>query len=220
MHGHGGPSTRCEIRLLQVPDVTMAYWDKGSKGTRNNGLPASLTDEFIKLDGEVGGGCPACMWRGACCPGALRFASSWCFPSWLRRPRRGARSKCTEQPHSGLRFSGEKKTLSSFYDQRWAGGDYSGWLPKDALNPPSMPPAATAQHHQFAVAVSGFVYVIFRSSVLLLGASAPNPCRRGGNTAVFVVYAAYICHKAAVKREPSTAIPKNGSAAQQSPAGG
>eukprot|EP00752_Nemacystus_decipiens_P006064 g5472.t1 len=37
----------------QVPDVTMAYWDKGSKGTRNHGLPASLTDEFIKLDGEI-----------------------------------------------------------------------------------------------------------------------------------------------------------------------
>lgn len=31
----------------------MAYWDKGSKDTRNLGLPASLTDEFIKLDGEV-----------------------------------------------------------------------------------------------------------------------------------------------------------------------
>lgn len=31
----------------------MAYWDKGSKDSRNHGLPASLTDEFIKLDGEV-----------------------------------------------------------------------------------------------------------------------------------------------------------------------
>lgn len=39
--------------LLKVPDVTMAYWDKGSKASRNDGLPAPLTDEFIKLDGEV-----------------------------------------------------------------------------------------------------------------------------------------------------------------------
>lgn len=31
----------------------MAYWDKGSKDSRNYGMPASLTDEFIKLDGEV-----------------------------------------------------------------------------------------------------------------------------------------------------------------------
>ncbi|CAN0019896.1 unnamed protein product [Ectocarpus sp. 12 AP-2014] len=37
----------------QVPDVTMAYWDKGSKDSRNYGMPASLTDELIKLDGEV-----------------------------------------------------------------------------------------------------------------------------------------------------------------------
>ncbi|CAN0289414.1 unnamed protein product [Pylaiella littoralis] len=37
----------------KVPDVSMAYWDKGSKDSRNHGLPASLTDEFIKLDGEV-----------------------------------------------------------------------------------------------------------------------------------------------------------------------
>lgn len=50
----------------------MAYWDKGSKGTRNNGLPASLTDEFIKLDGEVGG-CPACMWRGCLLPRGVAF---------------------------------------------------------------------------------------------------------------------------------------------------
>eukprot|EP00752_Nemacystus_decipiens_P006061 g5470.t1 len=37
----------------QVPDVTMAYWDEGSEDTRNYGLPASLTDEFIILDEET-----------------------------------------------------------------------------------------------------------------------------------------------------------------------
>ncbi|CAM9152411.1 unnamed protein product [Hapterophycus canaliculatus] len=37
----------------QVPDVTMAYWDKGSKHSRNDGLPASLTDEFVELGGEI-----------------------------------------------------------------------------------------------------------------------------------------------------------------------
>lgn len=31
----------------------MAYWDEGSKDSRNKGLPNCLTDEFITLDGEV-----------------------------------------------------------------------------------------------------------------------------------------------------------------------
>ncbi len=33
--------------------MRLAYWDEGSKDSRNKGLPACLTDEFITLDGEV-----------------------------------------------------------------------------------------------------------------------------------------------------------------------
>lgn len=47
------PLCRLVPCIVEVPDVTMAYWDKGSKDSRNYGMPASLTDEFIKLDGEV-----------------------------------------------------------------------------------------------------------------------------------------------------------------------
>lgn len=42
-----------ELHPRQVPDVTMAYWDKGSKESRKNGIPASLTNKYIELDGEV-----------------------------------------------------------------------------------------------------------------------------------------------------------------------
>ena len=31
----------------------MAYWDMGSTDSRNYGLPSSLTDKYIELDGEV-----------------------------------------------------------------------------------------------------------------------------------------------------------------------
>ena len=41
--------------LLQVPDTSMAYWDMGSTDSRNYGLPSSLTDKYIELDGEVPG---------------------------------------------------------------------------------------------------------------------------------------------------------------------
>ncbi|CAN0157806.1 unnamed protein product [Ascophyllum nodosum] len=37
----------------QVPDTSMAYWDMGSTDSRNYGLPSSLTDKYIELDGEV-----------------------------------------------------------------------------------------------------------------------------------------------------------------------
>ncbi|CAM9331079.1 unnamed protein product [Laminaria digitata] len=37
----------------QVPDMTMAYWDKGSKESRKSGIPASLTSKLIELDGEM-----------------------------------------------------------------------------------------------------------------------------------------------------------------------
>lgn len=38
---------------VQVPDVTMAYWDKTSHDTRQYGIPRSLTDEYVQLDEEV-----------------------------------------------------------------------------------------------------------------------------------------------------------------------
>lgn len=39
--------------MYQVPDVSMAYWDMGSADSRDFGLPTSLTDKYIELDGEV-----------------------------------------------------------------------------------------------------------------------------------------------------------------------
>lgn len=79
----------------------MAYWDKGSKGSRNHGLPASLTDEFIKLDGEVSSprACGTVSRRRSVCELLV-------FPRWSRRPRRSTFtcSPCVEVCRGELYF--------------------------------------------------------------------------------------------------------------------
>ncbi|CAM9598564.1 unnamed protein product, partial [Sphacelaria rigidula] len=37
----------------QVPDVSMAYWDVSTSESRTHGIPRSLTDEFVEVDGEM-----------------------------------------------------------------------------------------------------------------------------------------------------------------------
>lgn len=39
--------------VLQVPDVSIPYWDKTSDDSRQQGLPRTLTDETVILDEEV-----------------------------------------------------------------------------------------------------------------------------------------------------------------------
>lgn len=45
--------SRCALLFPQVPDVSVAYWDQTSEGSRTHGLPRTLTDETVELDGEV-----------------------------------------------------------------------------------------------------------------------------------------------------------------------
>lgn len=44
----------CFVHFRQVPDVSMAYWDVSTSESRTHGIPRSLTDEFVEVDGEVG----------------------------------------------------------------------------------------------------------------------------------------------------------------------
>ena len=61
--------------------MTMAYWDKGSKESRKSGLPASLTNKLVELDGEVNCG----YYRSL--PSLLVFYSPrLSIKFWLPRP--------------------------------------------------------------------------------------------------------------------------------------